>query len=140
MMNEQSDIESVRLLDDPIEHLFSAVEFGLLQRMINRDLPEFLIACMDQGFPITDLVLFAWDVYHESDCAKNGKDRTVNRRVRAFVTREIGNAEIVSALFNIVQLINLEAIADYRPIREEEYKIRTLFEMLANHYKVKYGL
>lgn len=140
MMNEQSDIESVRLLDDPNEHLFSIVEFGLIQRIVSRDLPEVIGVLQSAGVSITDLVFAGWNIYHEFECARTGKNRTIFNRVRGMIVEPISDEVLFESLLDVVRLMHPEGVLKYRSTTEEENNIVSVFCAIIQYYRPRFNL
>lgn len=114
------------------ERLFNSVEVELVRRWAFGQVPDVF-----GNHPATVLKSFVkawWNLYHETDCALMGKDRTVWKRSQELSAPPLDTADLVVALLRIRQLIVLEALLEFRPIQPAEESAFAGLEVLIHYY------
>lgn len=87
--------------------------------------------------PATVLKCFVkawWNLYHESDCALGETNRTIWQRSQELSALPLDTTELVAALLRIRQLIVLEALLEFRPIKPPEESAVAGLGMLIHYY------
>ncbi|WP_040007220.1 hypothetical protein [Fibrisoma limi] len=114
------------------ERLFNSVEVELVRRWAFSQVP----AMFDQheASVLKCFVKAWWNLYHESDCALNSKNRTIWQRSQELPAPPLDTTALLSALLRIRQLVVQEALLEYRPFEQYEESALGGLNVLIHYY------
>ena len=115
-----------------IEILFNSVEVELDRRWSFGEVPA--IFTKRPAEHLRRMVKAWWQIYHESAAATSGRNRTVWERNPAYPALALDTASLVESLNQINQLINLEAIRAYRPVKSVERSAVCILGLIKSFY------
>jgi hypothetical protein len=121
---------------DPIylenERLFNSVEVELVRRWAFGQVPAMF--GQHEAGVFKSFVKAWWNLYHESDCALNHKDRTVWQRSEELSAPPLDTKALLLALLRIQQLVVREALLDYRSLEQHEESALGGLNVLIHYY------
>lgn len=114
------------------ERLFNSVEVELVRRWAFGQMPAMF--GNHEASVLKCFVKAWWNLYHESECALSCKNRTIWHRSQELPAPPLDTDELVMALLRIRQLIILEALLEFRLIRQHEESALGGLSVLIHYY------
>lgn len=115
-----------------IESLFNSVERELVHRWPHHHVPQVFI-----NRPVQHLRLIVkawWNMYQESECARNSENRTIWERNMACSDKALDGLELVETLIKITSLIDVEALFMYRDLSPKDESVICLLTVFTVYY------
>ena len=125
--NMENTVEFVR-----IEMLFNAVEQELARRWVIHNVPAHFTSRSVES--LRKLVKAWWQIYHESICAGQQRDRTEWERKIDYPTEALDTSTLLTSLEEIHRIINLGALLAYRSLHPAEEAAIILLAHMASYY------
>ncbi len=114
------------------EVLFNSVEAELARRHAVGETPDAFAGKPVNG--VRGVIKNCWQLYHESQSILQKKNRSVWQRDASLPARSLDTPTLVNSLKQIGELIDLQAIGQYRtPTRFEESSV-ILLHLITNYY------
>lgn len=114
------------------ERLFNSVEVELVRRWAFGQVPAMF--GNHEASVLKCFVKAWWNLYHESECALCCKNRTIWHRSQELPAPPLDTDALVMALLRIRQLIILEALLEFRLIRQHEESALGGLSVLIHYY------
>lgn len=114
------------------ESLFNSVEQELLRRRDMGDVPFVFSQQFEKG--LQSAVKGWWSIYHESQAARLGQNRTAVQRNEHAPAKPLTRLGLVTSLEEIQELLDMEALYEWRPSPQHEAYAVSLLDKLIAYY------
>lgn len=115
------------------ELLFDKVESELVRRYAINDVPEVLHDHHTEA-DARLLVYLCWEIYHESVCAIQQRNRTVWNRHPSTLSPTLDTATLAIALIDIQMELRPDLLNELRPSHQGEFIAVNLINELVHYY------
>lgn len=115
------------------EGLFDKVESELVHRYAIKDIPELLHEHSTEA-DARLLVYLWWEIYHESACAIQQRNRTVWNRQHSTLPPTLDTATLAIALVDIQMEMRPDLLNELRPSHQGEFIAVNLINELVHYY------
>ncbi|GAA4459306.1 hypothetical protein GCM10023189_32790 [Nibrella saemangeumensis] len=115
-----------------IEILFNSVEVELARRWAFGNVP--VVFSRRPAMHLRVLVKAWWHIYHETYCARQFRNRQVWQRSNALPAQALDTSALASSLQEINNLLDVDALRDFRPLSNAEKASLCLLTLLTSYY------
>lgn len=115
-----------------LEILFNSVEIELARRWAFHNVPAVFVD--RPALHLQKVVKAWWQLYHESICAAQARNRTLWERKASYPAVALDTPALVESLRQIRQLMSLDALSVFRPLSQAEQAAIGLLTLITAYY------